>query len=343
MPAVVQPIITPEAVVLDLERAGVASRTLAMALDVLALAAVWLVLGLATALLGGFEGAGAAIGYALASLAIVFAWFVGFETLWRGRTPGKAALGLRVVGADGTPIRFQQAFLRATLGLVDFLLVPVGFVAVVSILLSPRDQRLGDMAAGTLVVRERSAQSYVAPAWFPPPPGFEGYAASLDITALDEDGYGLVRSYLLRMPELSPGARDHLAVRLANPLAVRMGHTPPRGVAPQAFLACVAAAWQRAHGGPAPTAQYRSNYAGYAGFPGYQPVRGQAPAAGGPADRANPAYPGPPGGWNPPPPPRPAPPRPVPPAQPAPPFHRQPPSPPPGPPPGPPPPPPRDA
>jgi uncharacterized RDD family membrane protein YckC len=296
VPAVVQPIITPEAVVLDLERAGVASRTLAMALDVLALVVAWIVLALATALVFGFDGAGAAVGYVLASAAIVFAWFVGFETLWRGRTPGKAALGLRVVGADGTPIRFQQAFLRATLGLVDFLLVPVGFVAVVSILLSPRDQRLGDMAAGTLVVRERSAQSYVAPAWFPPPPGFEGYAASLDITALDEDSYGLVRSYLLRMPELSPNARDHLAVRLANPLAVRMGHTPPRGVAPQAFLACVAAAWQRAHGGPAPSAQYRSNYAGYGGYPDYQPVRVQPPPP-----------PGPPGGWNPPPPPGPPP------------------------------------
>jgi uncharacterized RDD family membrane protein YckC len=248
---VVQPIITPEAVVLDFERAGVASRTLAMSLDVLAVIAVWAVLALAIGLATGFEGVGAAVFYVVASLTIVFAWFCGFETLWRGRTPGKAALGLRVVGADGTPIRFQQAFLRATLGLVDFLLVPVGFVAVVSILLSPRDQRLGDMTAGTLVVRERSAQSYVAPAWFPPPPGYEGYAASLDVAALDQDSYGLVRSYLLRMPELTPGARDHLAVRLANPLAVRMQHSPPPQVAPQAFLACVAAAWQRAHGGPA--------------------------------------------------------------------------------------------
>lgn len=270
MPAVVQPIITPEAVVLDFERAGVASRVLAMVLDLLALALVWLVLGLATALVAGFEGVGAAVWYALASLAIVFCWFCGFETLWRGRTPGKAALGLRVVGVDGTPIRFQQAFLRITLGLVDFLLLPLGFVAVVAILLSPRDQRLGDMAAGTLVVRERSAQSYVAPAWFPPPPGYEGYAASLDVTALDRDAYGLVRSFLLRMPELGPAARDHLAVRLANPLAVRMNHRPPPTVTPHAFLACVAAAWQRAHGGPASPAGYPGGPA-YPGYPGYPP------------------------------------------------------------------------
>ncbi|HEY8526834.1 MAG TPA: RDD family protein [Acidimicrobiales bacterium] len=249
-----QAIITPEAVVLDFERAGVPSRTLAMALDLLALVVTWAVLGVAAALAVGFEGVGAAVWYALTSLALVFVWFCGFETLWRGRTPGKAALGLRVVGVDGTPIRFQQAFLRITVGLVDFLLLPIGVIAVLTILLSPRDQRLGDMAAGTLVVRERSAQSFVAPAWFAPPPGYEGYAASLDVAALDRDTYGLVRSYLLRMAELGPAGRDHLAVLLANPIAQRMHHTPPPTVTPHAFLACVAAAWQRAHGAPPPPA-----------------------------------------------------------------------------------------
>ena len=288
----VQPIITPEAVVLDLERASVASRTLAIALDGLAMVVAWGLLALMTAMLVGFDGAAVAVWYVLASVLIVFAWFCGFETLWHGRTPGKAALGLRVVGADGTPIRFQQAFLRAVLGFVDFLLVPVGFVAVVTVLLSPRDQRLGDMAAGTIVVRERSAQSYVAPAWFPPPPGFEGYAASLDVAALDEGTYGLVRSYLLRLPELTPGARDHLAVRLANPLAVRMGHTPPPNVAPHAFLACVAAAWQRAHG-VRPAYPQQPQYPpgpqpGYPQQPGYAPPA--YPRQGG---YAPPAYPRP--------------------------------------------------
>jgi uncharacterized RDD family membrane protein YckC len=254
-----QSIITPEAVVLDFERAGVASRTLAFTVDVLALAATLLVLLLVAYLtVGEAEGGGAAVFAVVTSLLVVVVWFCGFETLWRGRTPGKAALGLRVVSADGTPVRFQQAFLRAAVGIVDFFLVPVGFVAVVAVLLSPRDQRLGDMAAGTLVVRERSARSLVAPAWFPPPPGWERYAASLDVSALDDDAYGLVRSYLLRVPELSPAARDHLAVRLANPVAVRLGHTPPPYVHPHLFLVCVAAAWQRAHGGlPQPSAWAR--------------------------------------------------------------------------------------
>lgn len=250
---VVQPIVTPEAVVLDFERAGVPSRTLAFSVDVLALAVTLLALFLVVLLVGGtLEGLGGALTAVLSSLAVVAAWFCGFETLWRGRTPGKAALGLRVVSMDGTPIRFQQAFLRAAVGLVDVFLVPVGFVAVVSILLSPRDQRLGDMAAGTLVVRERSVGAAPAPARFVAPGGYERYTASLDVSTLGEDVYTLIRTYLLRAPGLGSGARDHLAVRLANPVAVRMGHTPPGWLHPYMFLVCVAAAWQRAHGAPAP-------------------------------------------------------------------------------------------
>ena len=245
-----QPIITPEAVVLDFERAGVASRTIAFSLDALALVVTLALLLLATLLLLDDRGGGAAALVAvLTSFGVVIVWFTAFETLWRGRTLGKAAMGLRVVSADGTTVRFQQAFLRAVVGIVDFFLLPVGFVAVVTVLVSPRDQRLGDMAAGTLVVRERAASSFVAPAWFVPPPGYEHYGASLDVTALDEDTYGLVRAYLLRVPQLTGGARDHLAVRLANPVALRIGHTPPSTVHPHVFLLCVAAAWQRAHGG----------------------------------------------------------------------------------------------
>jgi uncharacterized RDD family membrane protein YckC len=242
-----QGIVTPEAVLLDFERAGVASRTLAFFLDVLALAATVALVALVLASVVGLDAAGGALFVAVSGFGVFVAWFCAFESLWRGRTPGKAALGLRVVSTDGTSERFQQAFLRAAVGLVDFFLIPVGFVAVVSALLSPRDQRLGDMAAGTLVVRERTAKGLLTPAWFPAPPGYEGYVASLDVTAIDEETYELIRTYLLRVPDLTPGARDHLAMRLANPIAVRMGHSPPGWLHPYMFLVCVAAAWQRTH------------------------------------------------------------------------------------------------
>ena len=245
----VQPIVTPEAVVLDFERAGVASRSIAFAIDMVALIVVVGLLLLVVFQLAGDEadGTAGALIAVLTSLGMVIVWFCAFETLWHGRTLGKAALGLRVVGVDGTSERFQQAFLRGAVGLVDFFLVPIGFVAVVSALLSPRDQRLGDMAAGTIVVRERSAGADVAPAWFRPPYGWDQYAGALDVTAIDDDTYTVIRNYLLRVPQLAFGAREHLAVRIANPVALRIGHTPPRNVHPVAFLECVAAQWQRKH------------------------------------------------------------------------------------------------
>lgn len=319
MPTVSDPaspsIVTPEAVVLDVERAGVASRTLAALIDLLALGLVWLVVLLAmVAVADQLGGVGSAIVYVLASVLLVVAWFAGFESLMDGRTPGKAALGLRVVSADGTPVRFQQTLLRAAMGFVDFLLIPFGVVAIVAVLLSRRDQRLGDMAAGTFVVRERSVGHGAAPAWFAPPWGLEAYAQSLDVRALDADVYGLIRSYLLRVPELTQAARDHLAARLAGPVAARMGHRVPRSVHPQAFLACVAAVWQHTHAPapprqpypaapppppPPPSPAYGFPPPAYGPPRGQPPPGGRAPGASSPAPRRPPPAPPsppPPGG-----------------------------------------------
>ncbi len=321
----VQPIVTPEAVVLDFDRAGVASRAIAFLLDVLALAVVVGVLLLLVFELAGGEldGTAGALIAILTSLGVVIAWFCGLETLWHGRTLGKAAMGLRVVGTDGTSVRFQQAFLRAAVLIVDIFLIPIGFVAVVSALLSPRDQRLGDMAAGTFVVRERSAGADVAPAWFRPPYGWETYAGALDVTAIGDDEYTVVRNFLLRVPQLTAGAREHLAVRIANPVAIRIGHTPPSYVHPHAFLECVAAQWQRKH---VPTPDDVPQY-GVTNTYGSPPPNWSAPVPPGgtygiPAPQPQPQSP---------PPPRPVPsfpPRPAPPPPPAPPEDRRPPPPP---------------
>jgi uncharacterized RDD family membrane protein YckC len=241
-------IVTPEAVVLDIERAGVASRTLAITIDFVLLAIVYaLLLYAAVSLLGDAEGVMGAVLAVVFSLVLYLAWFCGFETVLQ-RTPGKSMLGLRVIATDGTPVRFSQAFLRAVAGIADFVLLPFGFIAVVVCLLSPRDQRLGDLMAGTYVVRQRSASAYVAPAYFPPPPGYEGYVASLDVGAMTVEQYGLVRSFLLRCHNLAPLARVQMAVRLANPLATNvLRHQPPHYLHPETFLVCVAAAWQQAH------------------------------------------------------------------------------------------------
>jgi hypothetical protein len=118
-------------------------------------------------------------------------------------------------------------------------------------MVSPSNQRLGDMVAGTLVLRERSAAGDPVPVTFVPPPGLEGYAALLDTSGLGAEEYQAVRSFLLRRTDLVPAARAALATRLAEQLAARVQPPPPPGLAPEPFLQSVAAAHQLRRGAAA--------------------------------------------------------------------------------------------
>ena len=247
-------LVTPEAVTLELATANVGSRMLAFAIDALVVGTGLLIL----LLTGGLAAAGSAflpswVVITLVTL-LLSAWYFGYfivsETLWRGRTLGKAALGLRVVTREGGQIRFRHALIRTVLGLVDFALTS-GFVAIVTIMVSPSNQRLGDMVAGTLVLRERSAAGDPVPVTFVPPPGLEGYAALLDTSGLGAEEYQAVRSFLLRRTDLVPAARAALATRLAEQLATRVQPPPPPGLAPEPFLQSVAAAHQLRRGAAA--------------------------------------------------------------------------------------------
>jgi uncharacterized RDD family membrane protein YckC len=245
-------IVTPEAVVLEFETAGMASRMLAALLDavlqLIVLVGILLASFAATELGVDVGGLGSAFLY-LTMFLLLFGYPAGFETLWRGRTPGKAALGLRVVTVEGGPIRFRHAAIRAILGLVDkyvFSAIP----GVLALLLSPRNQRLGDLVAGTLVLRERSGARAPQAVAFSAPPGLEAYTASLDVSGVDRADYVTIRSFLLRAPTLSPAVREPLARQLAGPLVGRLRTTPPPGVPAEVFLVCVAAAHQQRHAPP---------------------------------------------------------------------------------------------
>jgi uncharacterized RDD family membrane protein YckC len=249
-------IVTPEAVLLEFDTAGVGSRTIAEILDLLvqltALVALSFVLSFAVT--GGLD-----LGQTLAvvvTLVLTFLILVGYpiamETLWNGRTLGKAAMGLRVVTQEGGPIRFRHAAIRGIFGLIE-IWVFLGSIALVAIIFSKRNQRVGDIVAGTIVLRERSAASPGVAVSFPPPPGYEAYVGSLDVTPISAEQYSVIRGFLMRVFELSPPARMTLAIRLANPTAVLMHHTPPPAVSPELFLVCVAAAYQQRHGGPSAT------------------------------------------------------------------------------------------
>lgn len=241
-------VVTPEAVLLDLPSAGVGSRALARLVDLLGLGAVAMLLLAALSLVLISVPELATVAQLLVVAVLLLGYWVAFETLLRGRTPGKALLGLRVVTREGGPIGFRHAMLRGLIGIVEVFLT-LGGVAVVSTLSTRRSQRFGDLAAGTIVVRERDAGRRALAVAFPPPPGYEAYCASLDVSAITDEQYGVIRAFLLRVLELTPAARDALAVRLANPAAVRMHHVPPPMLGPELFLACVASAYQVRHGG----------------------------------------------------------------------------------------------
>jgi len=241
--------VTPEAVALEFRTANLGSRILAYLIDMVVVVG-GIVAGLfAVALLGQASDVVVPDWVALTIVLVLLpAWwlgyFIAFETLWRGRTLGKAALGLRVVTKEGAPVRFRHAAIRALLGIVDFLVMG-GFFAVVFILLTRDNQRLGDLVAGTLVLRERSALATPAPVSFAPPPGLEHYTATLDPSGVGSEEYQAVRTFLLRAASLPPGPRSALALQLADPLAARLRPPPPAGISPELYLHCVAAAYQQ--------------------------------------------------------------------------------------------------
>jgi len=241
--------VTPEAVALEFQTANVGSRILAYVID-MAVVVAGIFAGLfAVALLGQATDLVVPDWVAITIVLVLLpswwlGYFIAFETLWRGRTLGKAALGLRVVTTEGAPVRFRHAAIRALLGLVDFAIAS-GFFAVVFILLTRDNQRLGDLVAGTLVLRERSGLAAPAPVSFAAPAGLEAYTATLDTSRLTIEEYQAVRTYLLRAASLPLGPRAALALQLADPLVVRLRPPPPAGISPEQFLRCVGAAHQQ--------------------------------------------------------------------------------------------------
>ena len=260
--------VTPEAVALEFRTANLGSRILAYLIDMVVVVAGIVAALFAVALLGQASDVVVPDWVALTIVLVLLpAWwlgyFIAFETLWRGRTLGKAALGLRVVTKEGAPVRFRHAAVRGLFGLVDFLILG-GFFAVVFILFSRDNQRLGDMVAGTLVLRERSALAAPAPVSFAPPPGLEHYTATLDPSGVGTEEYQAVRTFLLRAASLPPGPRSALALQLANPLAARLRPPPPAGISPELYLHCVAAAYQqrqRLAAAPTPPVDNRGHHA----------------------------------------------------------------------------------
>jgi uncharacterized RDD family membrane protein YckC len=240
-------VVTPEAVLLELPTAGVATRALARAVDLV----IQVVLLVALALVVSFV-APPFVSPVLLVLVIGFlvllVYPIGVEILWRGRSPGKFVFGLRVVGADGAPEVPRQAVVRGLVALVD-IYGSLGFLAAVSAMTSESSQRPGDLAAGTVVIRVGNASLGSGPIAFHPPPGYESYVATLDVGTLDDEAFSLIREFLLRSADLEPSIRHGLALELATAVLRRTAHTLPGTIDAEVWLVCVASAYQLRQGG----------------------------------------------------------------------------------------------
>lgn len=245
-------IATPEGIELDVTLAGLGSRFVAALLDQLIQWAIMLaLLLLGFAVFGGdvaaVEDGEAGVLLFWAAMVLVFflvqfGYHVLFETGAGGRTPGKRWTGLRVVRLGGGPVTFTASAIRNLVRIVDAL--PGAYaVGMVALLASPRNQRLGDMAAGTLVIRERTDDKLkpVAP-WLRVEVRAEPSEEALtwDASAVTTEEVAAVRRFLERRATLTDEARARLAAELA--LRLRPKVVGPRDdTHPEDFLLDLAA------------------------------------------------------------------------------------------------------
>ena len=243
-------LVSGEAVEFDIRYARLGSRTLALLIDIGVQLVVALVLYFLLSMLIGLAFAGGfgdvaliVAGLAVVSVVVLVGYPAGMETLTRGRTLGKLAMGLRVVRDDGGPIRFRHALTRALVRVAlewPGLLPPLVWVpSLTTMLLNPQGKRLGDLAAGTIVIHDRTPATW---GWVPAmPPPLAAWAGTLDLTGLGDDLALAVRHYLARNREIREPSRSRLGYSLASEVAACTTPPPPPGTPGWAYLAAVLA------------------------------------------------------------------------------------------------------
>jgi uncharacterized RDD family membrane protein YckC len=230
-------IVTPEGITLEMPLAGAGSRFIAAVIDTSLQVAT--LLGLLLLRLAAPDSGVVAALFVVLAFAVFTAYDILFETLASGRTPGKRWTGLRVVTAAGGPVRFTTSAIRNLLRLVDIL--PGSYlVGIVTIVVSKRNQRLGDMAAGTLVVRERTTVSS-GPWSTGLPAADDADIEGWDPTALTADEVATVRRFLERRTSLTAEARARLAAELAGRLRPKVA-APVENLPNERFLELAVAA-----------------------------------------------------------------------------------------------------
>ncbi|WP_308249694.1 RDD family protein [Sphaerisporangium fuscum] len=235
-------VVTGEAVVLEVRVAQLPSRAVALFIDmvvqVLAMIGLIMLLGMASFV----TEEAVVIALMILVMALVTVGYpVIFETLSRGRSLGKLALGLRVVSDDGSPERFRQALFRGLAGLLEFWIL-YGAPALISSLISSQGKRLGDVFSGTIVISERGPRQSPPPQM---PPALAAWAATLELSRLPQELASTARQYLSRWHQLSPAVQHEMGSRIAAQFASFVSPPPPPAVPPHAYLSAVLAERRR--------------------------------------------------------------------------------------------------
>jgi uncharacterized RDD family membrane protein YckC len=223
---------TPENVAFGYQVAGIGSRFLASLLDTLIVGLLQVVILIVlTLIIRAFDGNAfsdqvSAWVYAIFGLvAAIFYWgyYVFFEMLWNGQSPGKRWVGLRVIRGDGTPITISESLIRNLARLVDFLPAAYG-VGIVTMFIDKQSRRLGDLAAGTLVVQDRgpiSMQDLAVKRTVHLRPWANVSLEGFPVERLTNNDLSLIENFLLRRDQLTH--RESLAIQILNTLHQRLG------------------------------------------------------------------------------------------------------------------------
>ena len=249
---------TPENIEFAYDIGGIGSRFLAAIIDTLLIGmaelVVFFVLGLLASWLNmgdrGVTAAGSIVAAISGLIAFVILWsyYIIFDLVWNGQSPGKRVIGLRVVREGGRPITFISSAIRNFIRIVDFLPALYG-IGVVVMFIDRRARRLGDLAGGTLVVKERrnvTLESLIndIPSAIAPlrEDGTVLQPSLPNLQLLNDQDYALIQEFLHRRTELKLDARIKLGAQLASGLQARLGL--PQGGDAEGFLQHVVTEYQ---------------------------------------------------------------------------------------------------
>jgi uncharacterized RDD family membrane protein YckC len=251
---------TPELVDIEMPLAGIGSRFIALLVDTLIWAAGLVVLGTMFWAIGPAVEAFSQISYQwqvaiwfFALFLLNWGYFTLFEAFWNGRTPGKRVARIRVIQRSGRPIGFFESLARNLVRYVDQ--IPFFYAVGVIVMFATRQhQRLGDLAAGTLVVRDLEAETapwsdspnrtFTAQIFSAPPPGPEPHTLvslpAADVARLSSADLEVLEGFFARRLDMSLVTRQMLAERIAAAIRVKSSLEAPPGVSTETFLEATA-------------------------------------------------------------------------------------------------------